>query len=126
MKLSRILIGALLALTSVSAFSEVIHFDRKTYDELRQEGKPLIVHTDATWCPVCRKQKALLSAIEAEPRFSHLTVLVVDIDADKGIMKSLGLSKRSVFVAYKGTQEVGRSIADTDKESIEALFAKAL
>jgi len=126
MKFSRVLIGGLLGLMSVSAFSEVIHFDQKTYDELRQQGKPVIVHTDATWCPVCKKQKALLSSIEQEPRFHQITVLVVDIDADKDIMKALDLSQRSVFIVYKGSAEVGRSVADTNKDSIEALFAKAL
>lgn len=126
MKFLHTLLGGLLLLVSVSAFSEVVHFDQQTYDELRREGKPVIVHTDATWCPVCKKQKGLLTSIEQEPQFKQLTVLVVDIDADRDIMKSLGLSARSVFIAYKGNVEVGRSMADTDKASIEALFAKAL
>ncbi len=126
MKFSRILIGGLLSLVSVSGFSEVVHFDQKTYDELRREGKPVIVHTDATWCPICKKQKDLLTSIEQEPQFKQLTVLIVDIDADRDIMKSLDLSKRSLFIAYKGNVEVGRSMADTGKASIEALFAKAL
>jgi hypothetical protein len=51
---------------------------------------------------------------------------VVGIDADKDIMKALDLSQRSVFIVYKGSAEVGRSVADTNKDSIEALFAKAL
>lgn len=126
MKVSRVLIGALLSLASISAFAEVIHFDRRIYDELRQAGKPLIVHTDASWCPVCKKQKELLSAIEQEPRYQSVTVLVIDVDADKDIMKSLDLSKRSLFVAYKGNGEVGRSLADTDQRSLESLFDKAL
>ena len=126
MNLSRLLVGGLLLLASASAFSEVVHFNQKTYDELRRQGKPVVVHTDATWCPICQKQKALLSSIEQEPQFKNVTVLVVDIDADKSIMKSLGLSKRSLFIAYKGNKEVGSSMADTDKASIEALFAKTL
>ncbi|MGN6649028.1 thioredoxin family protein [Trinickia sp.] len=126
MRFSRVLIGALLSALSVSALADVIHFDAQTYDELRREGKPVIVHTDATWCPICKKQKEVLSAIEQEPRFQPVTVMVVDIDADKDIMQSLHLSKRSLFIAYKGETEVGRSMADTDKDSIEALFAKAL
>jgi len=126
MNFSRFMIGGLLSLMSVSAFSEVIHFDRKTYDELRQQGKPVVVHTDASWCPICKKQKDLLSSIEDEPQFKQVTVLVIDIDADKDVMKSLDLSARSVFIAYKGNAEVGRSIADTNKQSIEALFAKTI
>lgn len=126
MKPSHVLIGTLMTLMSVSAFSEVIHFDQKTFDELRQQGKPVIVHTDATWCPICKEQKDLLSSIEQEPRFRQVTVLIVDIDADKQIMKSLDLSNRSLFIAYKGSTVVGRSMADTTKSSIEALFAKAL
>lgn len=126
MKFASVLIGGLLSSMSVGAFADVIHFNAQTYDELRREGKPVVVHTDATWCPICRKQKDLLSTIEEEPRFQRVTVLVVDIDADKAIMQSLHLTKRSLFIAYKGDTEVGRSIADTDKESIETLFAKTL
>lgn len=126
MKLSRFLIGGLLSVLSVSAFSEVIHFDRATYDQLREAGKPVVVHTAATWCPICKKQGELLSSIEQEPQFRQMTVMVVDIDTDKDVMNSLNLSQRSLFIAYRGNREVGRSMADTDKSSIEALFAKAL
>lgn len=126
MRFSSVLIGALLSALSIGAFADVVHFDAKTYDELRREGKPVIVHTDATWCPICKKQKEVLSSIEQDPRFQPVTVMVVDIDADKDIMQSLHLAKRSLFIAYKGETEVGRSMADTDKDSIEALFAKAL
>jgi thiol-disulfide isomerase/thioredoxin len=126
MKYLRFLISGMLSLASINAFSEVMHFDQKVFDELRQQGKPVIVHTHATWCPICKKQQELLSSIEEEPKFKPLTVLVVDIDADKDIMQSLNLSKRSAFVAYKGNAEIGRSIADTNKDSIEALFSKVL
>ncbi|PMS18550.1 hypothetical protein C0Z18_16625 [Trinickia dabaoshanensis] len=126
MKARQVLIGALLSAMSLTAFAQVIHFDARTYEDLRRKGEPFIVHTDAGWCPICRKQKDLLSTIEQEPRFKRLPVLVVDVDADKDIMKTLDLSKRSLFVAYRGQVELGRSLADTDKDSIEALFAKAL
>ena len=126
MRFSHDVFGALLSVMNVGAFADVVHFDAQRYDELRREGKPVIVHTDATWCPVCKKQRELLSSIEQEPQFQKVTVFVIDIDADKDIMQSLHLTKRSVFIAYKGNAEVGRSQGDTDKESIEALFAKAL
>ena len=126
MRFARVLIGALLSAVSIGALAEVSHFDQQTYDQLRREGKPVVVHTDATWCPICKKQKDLVSSIEQEPRFRDVTVLVVDVDADKDLMQSLHLTKRSVFIAYKGDTEVGRSMADTDKDSIEALFAKTL
>jgi hypothetical protein len=41
-------------------------------------------------------------------------------------MQTLHLTNRSLFIAYKGEAEVGRSQGDTDKASIEALFAKTL
>lgn len=126
MKFARLLICGVLAFISINAFSEVLHFDRRTYDALQQQGKPVIVHTDATWCPICKKQKELLTSIEQEPRFRQITVLIIDIDADKDAMQSLDLSKRSLFIAYKGNVEVGRSMADTSKASLEALFAKVL
>ncbi|MGG1947669.1 thioredoxin family protein [Trinickia sp. NRRL B-1857] len=125
MRIQHVLIGALLSATSLCAFAKVIHFDAQTYDQLRHEGTPFIVHTDATWCPICKKQNDLLTSIEQEPRFRQLTVLVVDVDADKEVMKSLDLSKRSLFIVYKGDAELGHSMADTDKDSIESLFAKA-
>ncbi len=37
-----------------------------------------------------------------------------------------GVQKQSTLIVFKGATEVGRSIGDTDKASIEALLAKGL
>ena len=49
-----------------------------------------------------------------------------DFDKEKGLIEALGVSDRSTFVAFKGMTEVGRSVADMNKESIASLLRRTL
>lgn len=66
------------------------------------------------------------SGLLAEPEFAPLTLLNADFDKEKALVEALGVSNRSTFVAFKGATEVGRSVADMNKESIAALLRRAL
>ena len=62
----------------------------------------------------------------AQPEFASLTLLKADFDKEKQLIKALGVSDRSTFVAFKGDKEVDRSVADMNKDSIAALLRKTL
>ena len=40
----------------------------------QQEGKPILVHVTASWCPVCAKQKPILAKLSAEPAYRDLQI----------------------------------------------------
>jgi hypothetical protein len=47
-------------------------------------------------------------------------------DAQKDVVRDLGAQMQSTLIAYDGETETGRSVGDTDPQSIGLLFASAL
>lgn len=120
--------AALVALMAVSALSlagALQPFDAKAFDALTGSGKPVVVAVHASWCPTCKAQKPIQSALMQEPKFKDFTMFVVDFDKDTEALKRFHVIKQSTMIVFKGTTEVGRSIGDTERASIEALMLKA-
>jgi thiol-disulfide isomerase/thioredoxin len=118
--------GVVLMAASAVAMAAEVPFDQKTFDALRNSGKPYVVHVYATWCGTCKVQAGIVTPLLAEPEFASLTLLKADFDKEKALIQALGVSDRSTFVAFKGAKEVGRSVADMNKESIAGLLRKTL
>ena len=117
-----------LILTGASALSAAaeIPFDQKTFDELRGAGKPLVVHVHAVWCGTCKVQSQILAPMLASDEFKSLTLLKVDFDKEKPLLRDLKVDDRSTLIAFQGDKEVARSVADMNKDSIAGLLRKAL
>ncbi len=120
-----LLAGLAIIAAGVAAAGEV-PFDQKTFDELRNSGKPSVIHVYATWCGTCKVQTGIVTPLLAEPEFASLTLLKADFDKEKILLQSLGVSDRSTFVAFKGAKEVGRSVADMNRNSIANLLRETL
>ena len=126
MKPFQTLLAALAISAASAAVAGEVPFDQKTFDELRNSGKPSVIHVYATWCGTCKVQTGIVTPLLAEPEFASLTLLKADFDKEKTLLQSLGVSDRSTFVAFSGAKEVGRSVADMDRDSIANLLRKAL
>jgi thioredoxin 1 len=124
--LSRIFFGFIFGILSAGALAGEMAFDQKVFDELRAAGKPVVVHTHAQWCGICKKQARLVTPMLADPEFKDLTLMRADYDKEDALLKSLRVSTKSTFIVFKGGTEAGRSTGDTNKDSIAALFRKAL
>ena len=120
------LAGVILAAAGAVTSAAEVPFDQETFDELRRTGKPSVIHVYATWCGTCKVQSGIVTPLLASPEFSSLTLLKADFDKEKELIRTLGVSDRSTFVAFRGATEVGRSVADMNEESIAGLFRKAL
>lgn len=68
----------------------------------------------------------MIEQLTKDPRFSDVTVLVVDYDKDKETLKELKIADRSTLVAFKGKTERQRSSFVTDAAKIRGLFESAL
>ena len=66
--------------------------------------------------------------LDRNPAYRAVTILRVDWDThrDGDLVKRLDVRRRSTLVMFRGDQEVGRVVAQTDAGSIEALFKAAL
>jgi thiol-disulfide isomerase/thioredoxin len=88
-------------------------------------GKPVVVHVTAPWCSTCAAQAPIVLSLMKNPKYKDLVLLLVDFDTQKAALQALDVRAQSTFVVFKGKREVGRSIGETDKDAIEALFDKA-
>ena len=59
-------------------------------------------------------------------KYKSFVTLDMDFDTQKNDLKALKAQMQSTLIVYKGGSEVGRSVGDTKKETIEALLAKSL
>jgi thiol-disulfide isomerase/thioredoxin len=88
--------------------------------EAQKAGKSILVEVTAPWCPVCRAQKVALGDLGKQQRFNSLVKFEVDFDTQKDALKALNAKMQSTLIV------MGRLVGDANKQSIEALLAKAL
>ena len=112
--------------TISSAFAIGDAFDQARFDRLLQEGKPVLVAIHADWCSTCRAQELFLKDLLKTPPYNNLQVLRVDFDRQKEAVHTFKVQMQSTLIVFKNGKEVGRSTADTDKDSVALMLRKAL
>lgn len=116
---------ASLIFTSV-AFADPAPYTQSAFDGLQKAGKSILVEVHAPWCPSCRAQAPIVNELLKKKDYQAITVLRVDFDGQKDVLKAFNVSKQSTLIVFKGAKEVGRSTGDTNSTSIEALIQKAI
>jgi thioredoxin 1 len=119
-------VAATAALAAPAIATETKAFDPDSFTAAQQAGKPILVAVHASWCPICKAQKPILSEVMDNPKFKDLVYFVVDFDAQKDVVKRFGVRMQSTLIAFKGAAETGRSVGDRDRTSIAALLDKTL
>lgn len=117
-------IVSLLALSAVHA-AEIKPWDKSSFEALQAAGKPVVVHVHAAWCPTCKAQRPILAELVGGPPLKEFTVLEVDFDTQKDVLKALRVGAQSTLIVYRGRTEVARSVGDTSRDSIAAALRKA-
>ena len=119
--------AALFALLAGNASAlEKRTYDASAFAAAQKAGKSILVDVHAVWCHICWSQKAVLSNLESDPKFKNLVVFSVDYDGDKENLRRFNAQKQSTLIVFKGGQELGRSVGDTNPVSIKALLSKSL
>jgi thioredoxin 1 len=101
-------------------------FDANAFAAAQKGGRPILVAVHASWCPICKAQTPILSELMADPKFKNLAYFVIDFDSQKELVRQFGAQKQSTLIAYKGATEEGRSVGDSNRDSISALLNKTL
>lgn len=101
-------------------------FSQAAFDAAMKAGKPVLIDVSAPWCPTCKAQAPILSELTKQPRFKNLVVFNVDFDSQKDALRGFKAPQQSTLIVFKGGTEMGRSVGDTNKASIEALLARAI
>lgn len=101
-------------------------FTWEAFEAAQKEGKPILLEIYAAWCPVCLVQRPIIEDLTLSDRFKNVVYLVIEFDHQKDVLRKLNAQKQATLIVFKGKTEVGRSIGDTDRASIEGLLAKAI
>ncbi len=101
-------------------------FDAAAFAAAQAAGKPILVAVHADWCPVCTKQKPILSKLGADPAMKGLVMFVVDFDTQKDLLQRFGVQRQSTLIVFRGATERDRSVGVTDETALKALLAKAM
>lgn len=115
----------LLALSQTSAHAET-RFTLEALEAAQKAGKSILVEVAAPWCPTCKAQQPIIEWLAKDAKFKDFVFLKLDFDSQKDELRKLNARNQSTLIVFKGANEVGRSIGDTNPDSIEALLAKAI
>jgi thiol-disulfide isomerase/thioredoxin len=110
----------------VAFASERIDYSPAAFDAAQKAGRSILVEIQAPWCPTCRAQAPILSALEKDAKFRDLLVVHVDFDSQKDAVRRFGARMQSTLIAFKGPVETSRSVGDTNPGSIAALLDKTI
>ena len=102
--------------------AQTANFDRAQFNAAQQTGRPILVDIRASWCPVCAAQEPIIERLSALPEYKDLLILRVDFDSQKDDVRTFSASSQSTLIAFHGTRETGRSVGDTNADSIAKLF----
>ena len=117
---------ALSTLASLAMAGEVRPFTQQDFDKLTAEGKAVVLDISATWCPTCKAQKPIIDGLMSQPAYKDVTLMTIDFDTNKPTLKAFKVNMQSTLIAFKGSQEVARSVGDTKPDGIEGLIKKTL
>jgi thioredoxin 1 len=127
MNLRNALTAILISSTAILAMAgEIKPYSQQAFDSLAQAGKPVVVDVSAPWCPTCKVQKPIVDGLAKQSAYQDVTILSVDFDSEKNVLKQFKVNMQSTLIAFKGGKETARSVGDTTPAGLESIFKKAV
>lgn len=125
MKVIPILAGLGLSLMSglTGAYAATVQpYQQNAFEAARQNGDPILIFVEASWCPTCAKERPILQKLYNAPQFKDLQVFDVNFDTSKPLLRRLDVQMQSTLIVYHGTKETGRLTGATDPNVIKRLL----
>ena len=123
-------VSLLPALLPLSANATPTAYTPGLVDERLAAGETVFVDFFATWCSTCAAQTRVMDALKAANPAYEAAVTFVQLDWDlyqqDPLTLRLNIPRRSTLVVLKGQDELGRIVAGTSTEEIQALMDVAL
>lgn len=113
------------SLTNVAGSVEIERYSKAKFESAVQSGKPVVVNSWASWCPVCARQWPILEKVTKDDEFKDFAAFWIDFDKDKDALRDLKIPSQSNIKVYKGGTEVGWEIGVTSPEGIKKLLRTA-
>lgn len=96
-------------------------FSGDAFTAAQKQNERILVDISATWCPTCRAQEPIVNALMDEAGNQDVIIFDVDFDTQKDVVRYFNARMQSTLIAFRGPNEMGRSVGDTDPDSIANL-----
>jgi thioredoxin 1 len=117
--------AAFLAVAAPAVAATEADYTQAAFADAQKQGRPVLIHVNASWCPTCAKQRPIIAELAAEAANKDLLILKVDFDSQKDVVTGFGVREQSTLITFHGAKETGRSVGATDPAAIRTLVTKA-
>lgn len=93
-------------------------FTEARFKALQAANQPILIDINAKWCSTCKSQGLVLDSYQRQHPNSGITALKVDFDSQKRWVTYFKAPRQSTFVSFKGTEQIGFSVAETRANEI--------
>lgn len=97
-----------------------IPYTKKDFLNAQKQGKHIVIDVWKLGCPTCKAQKPTLE--KAREKFPNAIFMKVDFDKQKNIVQKFNVIKQSTIIVFKGKEETGRVLGETDESKLLALI----
>jgi len=122
--------AALLAPRLLLASNNTVDYTPGLIQDKLDAGETVFVDYAASWCSTCKRQERIIDELRANnPEFDKsMSFVRVDWDTygSHEVSTWRNIPRRSTLVLLRGEEELGRIVAGTKKDDIEALMKLGL
>jgi len=126
----RTFLAAAFTVAAAPAFAEPLDYTPGLVEERLAAGETVFVGFNTDWCTTCAAQERVIAALKNEnPAYEeNITFINVEYGGSSGadLTRELNIPRRSTLVVLRGGEELGRIVAGTRREDIQALMDTAL
>jgi thioredoxin 1 len=101
-------------------------YTQERFDALQAAGEVVLIDVYASWCSTCKKQQDALAAYRTANPDKKFTILEVDFDKNKDLVRQFRAPRQSTLLIYKGNNQFWYSVAESRLEVIAAELDKAI
>ena len=109
---------------SVNAIEGSVPYEASLFNKAQAENKMIVVDVYKDGCGTCARQKPALN--EARTQYPDAEFFRVDFASDKDAVKRFKAIKQSTIIVFKGNQEKGRVLGETNKEKILTMISQGV
>lgn len=96
-------------------------FSGEAFSAAQKQNARILVDISATWCPTCRAQEPIVDELMDQAGNENVVIFDVDFDTQKDVVRYFNARMQSTLIAFRGPTETGRSVGDTNPDSIAGL-----
>lgn len=109
-----------------AAAAEWTDYTLEDFAAAQASGETILVDVTADWCPTCRAQQPILDELRTEESLEDIRFIHVDFDIHKDFLHAHNVPRQSTILIFDGEAEVGRSVAETDRERLRSFVFEAV